>query len=329
MRRTLTLTLLAAAALAVTADSLAWRWATNRIETGFAAWLADRRAEGWSATAGPPTRGGWPFSAEVTLPDVALAGGLSWQADRVRLRLDPLQPKVLTVALEGVQHIQLGTLLAATLTAAKLTVLAPLDDGADPVMVHATALRAEAAGQSATASRATLRILPGIVEAEAENIGLPVGTQWPFGTNVTSATATARLEGPIPAAADDLPRRAAAWRDGGGRLAITQSAIRWGALDAQGTGDLTLDPALQPQASLVVQLAGYPDAIAALVQSGAIRPNDARVATTLLGLLAQTSPGGKPEVTVPLSLHAGVLSAGSFPFARVPGLAWGPATPGG
>ncbi len=328
MRRSLTFTVLAAA-LAVTADSLAWSWATHRIETGFAAWLADRRAEGWSATAGPPTRGGWPFRAEATFPDVAVAGGLSWQADRVRVRLDPLQPKVLTVALEGRQRIQLGALPAVTLTAPTLTVLAPLDDSAGPVTLRAIALRAEAAGWSATAARTTLRILPGLVAAEVESVGLPAGPQWPFGREIASVTATARLEGPFPAIADDLPRRAAAWRDAGGRLVVTQSAIRWGALDAHGSGDATLDPALQPRASFVVQLAGYPDTIAALAQSGAIRPNDARVATTLLGLLAQTPPGGKPEVTVPLTLREGVLSAGSFPFAWVPGLAWGVVAPGG
>lgn len=329
MRRSLAVTLLAAAAFAVTADSLAWVWATNQIETGVAAWLADRRVEGWAATAGPAQRGGWPFRAEVAYPDMVLSGGLSWQADRVRLRFDPLRREVLTVALEGIQRIRLGTLPAATLVATRLTALAPLDDSAGPVIVHATGLRAEAGGQSVSAARATLRIRPGVAEAEAEGVDLPAGPQWPFGRDIASVAATARLEGSLPAMVDDLPHQAAAWRDAGGKLVITQSALHWGALDAQGSGDVTLDPALQPRASFVVQLAGYPETIAALVQSRAIRPNDARVATTLLGLLAQTSPGGKPEVTVPLNLRGGVLSAGGIPIARVPGLAWGPATPGG
>ncbi len=313
----------------MTADSLAWAWATNRIETDAAAWLAERRREGWSATAGPAQRGGWPFNATVTFSDVAISGGLSWQADRVRLRFDPLQRHWLTVALEGVQHLRLGTLPAATLTATRLVALMPLDDNAQPLVVHATGLQAEAAALSATSASATLRILPGVVEAEAEGVELPAGPSWPFGGQVASVAATARLEGPLPATADDLPRRAAAWRDAGGKLVVTQSAIHWGALDAQGSGDVTLDPALQPRASFVVRLAGYFDTIAALVQSGAIRPTDARVAATLLGLLAQTPPGGKPEVTVPLTLRDGVLSAGSFPVARVPGLAWGRLAPGG
>jgi len=313
----------------VTADSLAWAWATNRIETDAAAWLAERRREGWSATAGPAQRGGWPFNATVMFPDVAISGGLSWQADRVRLRFDPLQRNRLTMTLEGVQHLRLGMLPAATLTAARLVALVPLDDNAQPFVVHATGLRAEAAALSATSVSATLRILPDAVEAEAEGVDLPAGPPWPFGGQVASVAATARLEGPLPATADDLPRRAAAWRDAGGKLVVTQSAIHWGALDAQGSGDVTLDPALQPRASFVVRLVGYSDTIAALVQSGAIRPTDARVAATLLGLLAQTPPGGKPEVTVPLTLRDGVLSAGSFPVAGVPGLAWGRLAPGG
>lgn len=323
------LTFLAATTLAAAADSVAWIWATNRLEAGVAGWLADRRAEGWSATAGQAQRGGWPFRAEVTVPDVSISGGVSWQADRVRLRFDPMQRKVLSVALEGVQHVQLGTSPAASVTAARLTALAPLDDSAEPLIVHATGLRAEVAGQSASAARATLRILSRTVDAAAEDVDLPVGPHWPFGGDIASIAATVRLEGPLPATVDDLRRRAAAWRDAGGRLLITRSAIRWGALDAQGSGDVTFDPALRPQANFVVQLAGYPDAIAALAQSGAIRPNDARVAATLLGLLAQTSPDGKPEVTVPLTLREGVLSTGHFPLARVPGLPWQLATPGG
>jgi hypothetical protein len=321
-------------ALAAISDTAAWFWLTRRIEAGADDWMAALRAEGWTIDAGSMQRGGWPFAAEIILPDVTVASGgpggangVSWSVPRVRLQLSPVRPRTLLAVFEGSQRVRIGTSPPVALDAARMTAAVSMVDSSEPVVLTAVALRAEAAGQMAELARMTARILPNAIDLQAAGIDLPHGIQWPFAAAVSAAAVTVRLEGVVPAAAD-LPRRIAGWRDGGGRLVIQQASARWGALDAAGSGTFTLDGALQPRAEGVADIANYPGAIAALTQSGALRPNDARVASTLLGLLARTPAGGQPEVNLPFTVRDGLLSVGNFPVARIPALAWGSA-PGG
>ncbi len=68
-------------------------------------------------------------------------------------------------------------------------------------------------------------------------------------------------------------------------------ALRWGTLDVRGHADLGLDAAMQPEGSAAVQMTGFAEVIDALARSGAITRNDARVAATLLGLMARPGAG--------------------------------------
>ncbi len=76
--------------LLLAADTAGWLWLTRRMEADVAAWKAARAAEGYVVGGLPPERGGWPFRAEVTVPDLAIAtseapvpASASWQVDRL------------------------------------------------------------------------------------------------------------------------------------------------------------------------------------------------------------------------------------------------------
>src|SRR5689334_12322928 len=102
--------------LSAGAHAFYWRWTERRLEEGAAAWFAERRAAGWTATAGAARRGGWPFAATVTLPAVSLSGGepdipggITWTAERAVLRVSLLNPQTLAIDAEGTQHIRVGS----------------------------------------------------------------------------------------------------------------------------------------------------------------------------------------------------------------------------
>jgi hypothetical protein len=103
---------------------------------------------------------------------------------------------------------------------------------------------------------------------------------------------------------------------------VDHAALRWGPLDAQGNGSGGLDASLQPFAAGTLHLKGYNEAIDALARAGTIGRNDARVANTLLGLLARPVADGTAAVDVPLALQDGKLSMGLVPLARIRPLTW-------
>ena len=112
-RRRLWIILLATPLLLAAADTLYWRLVERDLEDGFAAWLAARRASGWTVTVGQAARGGWPLAATLTVPmvflkggDPDITGGLTWKADRLVLGIALMRPKVLEIVPEGIQHLR-------------------------------------------------------------------------------------------------------------------------------------------------------------------------------------------------------------------------------
>ncbi len=112
-RRKLWIILLAVPLLLVAADTLYWQIAVRNLEDGFAAWVAEQRAAGWTEANQAPVRGGWPLAATLTVPAVSLAGGspdipggLAWSADRLVLRVALPRPGQLQIAAEGTQRLR-------------------------------------------------------------------------------------------------------------------------------------------------------------------------------------------------------------------------------
>ena len=74
MRRWVWIVPLAGVLLLVAAHFAIWRYEASQLEAGFADWLAQRRAAGWTATVGASSLGGWPLAATLSVPDIALQG---------------------------------------------------------------------------------------------------------------------------------------------------------------------------------------------------------------------------------------------------------------
>ncbi len=330
MRRRARLPLLAAGVvlLLLAADTVAWWLATNRMEQEFAIWQRARTTDGGTVLTGPAQRGGWPLQAELLLPDVTLAtdtpgrpDALAWQAGQVHLVFAPWAPNALTVQVDGDQTLRFGAALPVTLASGPLDITIPLSASgqAEGAVVDAHALSIPMEGGAVHVDAVSVRLRQEDAFVSATGATLP-GRNLPFGGTIQSLDLHARSTGPIPPLRDPAAALAA-WRDGGQRLLIDDLALRWGPLEIRGHASLGLDPAMQPEGSAVIQMTGFAEVIDALARAGAITRNDARVATTLLGLMARPGADNASEADLPLTLKDRTLLVGAIPLLRLPVLA--------
>ncbi|MBP0465731.1 DUF2125 domain-containing protein [Roseomonas sp. PWR1] len=329
--------LLFAALLA--AHGLAWRFVTGAMAVGFSDWVAQRRAEGWTVDHGVPTRGGWPFAARLTVPDVAVAGvtpslpqGFAWTAGQLALAIVPPRLDRLVVVPQGPQALRLGA-AEIPYAADRLELVLPLEPGPGPRAAALTVAGLRAAAPDGPLSVDSLRasLVPApegdaaILAAQAERVVLPASPlAAAFGQRIEHAALEARLTGPVVAAPGLPPAlRAEAWRRAGGSLDVTRIALRWGPLLGEGVGVLRLDPALQPEGTGTLALEGAPEALAALARAGLVAPRAALAGQAALALMGRAPPsGGPPRIDVPISLQGGVVAVARIPLARIAPVAW-------
>lgn len=330
MRRKLTIVLpcLVLAAL-VAGHTAAWLVGTSTLATGFNAWVAHRRAAGWQVAAGPPSRGGWPLAARLTVPDLALAAGppdapgrVSWHAERVVLSLAITSPDRLDIDVAGAQSVQVAPGPVLPFNAKRLHIEASLGRAAAPTAgLEVRTLRAD----GLTVGLLTGQLVAGAaprLSLGAEAIDLPPHVPWAFGPHISSLAMDATVRGGLPPPGA-LRAMAAAWHGTGGALDITHLALGWGPLGVAATAHLGFDDALQPVGSADLHVVGYAKALEALAARQVISKDAARAATAVLTLLSRApTDGGAPEVEVPLSLRDRTLSLGHTPLLLVPEVVW-------
>ena len=309
-------------------DTLAWWLVTDRIASEFDTWRQALTAEGGVILAGAPSRGGWPFQAELLVPAVTVAtatpagpGTLAWQAGQVRLVYAPWHPTTLDMLVEGAQTVRIGNAAPVTLSAQRVDVTIPLNASgqADGIAVRARAISVPLAAGALQIDSLAVRLRQADAFIAATAATVP-GRNLPFGGTIRSLDLHAHLTGAVPPLRDPAATLAAL-RDGGQILSIDGLALVWGPLDVRGNASLGLDAALQPAGTASLQLTGYAEAIDALARSGAITRNDARVASTLLSLISSQGAGEVSQAELPLTLKDRTLSAGAIPLLRLPALA--------
>lgn len=335
---------LAGLATLLAADTAAWLFATGWLERELATWLTQRRAAGWTASTSQPVRAGWPLAAVLKLTDVALAGGeadlpggLAWEAGAAELSISLPRPFRLSIKAAGRQRLRLATLPVFPLTAERLELVLPLGSGPASWAADLSAARLHAAFPTGILAIAGLALhADGRREAaageaaisangHAEAIDLPLlpsGHPWPPGPRIATAAFDAALTGPLPPAGS-LPRRAVAWRDGGGSLLVRQLTVGWGKLALSATATMALDPHLQPAGAATMSLAGYEPALDALAASNPPAARVVKAVKGVLAILARPAQGGSgAQVELPVNLEDRTLTVGPFPLLRLPELVW-------
>jgi uncharacterized protein DUF2125 len=320
---------------------------SRRVEAGFAAWAAFRRAEGWTVSVGATRLAGWPITAGIALSDVRIEGGapelpvaLSWRAAELGMRVAPFHPTSLVIVPRGEQRVGGPGGPSLGLTGGELRGRVPLDRPGPPWPLDVTAedVRVRPA-QGRDGGRASALIGRAAAHAEfdpaassaasafvvtfgVERIELPPGRPWPLGERIESAAGEATISGPVPREIAPAAR-AEAWRGAGGAAVLRWGTLRWGPLDASATARAWLDAALQPVAEGTAHITGWPQALDVLAAHHVITDHAALTAKAMVSLLAETPAAGGPSVlTLPFGARDGVLSVRQIPLARLPALPW-------
>ncbi len=342
-RRRLWIILLAMPIVLAVADTLYWYIVERNLAGGFAMWLADRRADGWTASTQPPTWGGWPLAATLSVPRVILQGGemdipggLTWSADQMVLRVALWRPGELRVTPAGSQRLRLAAGPEVPFTADRMRLVLPVRAGVPPRTADVSARNLRVGvpmnGDVVTVGRLTLHMAfrqaaqssePALAfSLHAETIDPPQGVARALGPRIAGLTIEGTLDGPVPTAQAPA-QRAADWRDGGGALAIQHLVVNWGPLDLSANAKLSLDGQLQPMGSGNVRAVGYAETLDALATHGAISRSAATAAKAVLSLLAHNpEDGSAPDVEVPLNLQSRTLSMRQVPLVKLPELVW-------
>jgi len=148
--------------------------------------------------------------------------------------------------------------------------------------------------------------------------------KWALGPNISSLSTQGILTGPFPPNGH-ITTAAAAWRDGGGSLDITNLAMGWGPLGVTASATLALDDQLQPMGSGNGRFVGYAEALDRLAATGVLTKSAATAAKAVLSLIAEAGADDQPAaVDVPLTLQYRTISMRQVPLIRLPELDWPP-----
>jgi hypothetical protein len=326
-----------------------WHSMAQQLEAGFATWVQVRSAQGWRVDHGPPIRGGWPFSATLTLNGMrlegggaTLPGGMTLSAERVVLHLTLPRLDRLRVELPAAQRLRIGD-QEWGFAADRLSALVPLVADTPPREAELLAERLRIGTPDGPASIANARLFveasSTATEAEAafhailaiEQLDLPAAPGGPaaasFGRRIESLAAEASLTGPVPPGRAPTGR-AEAWRDGGGTLELRSLALRWGPVSAAAAATLALDEQLQPMGAGTLRLSGANAALEALAEAGVVGRRAAGTARALLPLVTRPGAnGGPPEIEVPVTLEDRTLALARIPVLRLLPWTWPVADP--
>lgn len=333
--RSLFIGLLTTAGVLAAAAGAYWFWWAGQLERGIAQWRAQQRLGGYEITFGGPAIDGFPLAhvARFDGPAVRAPDGARWRGPDLTARAALWDPSTIEISFAGrhiVERLSAGRLDAATLDSQEADgVLRLRSDGrlesaaasveelevlADPLGRFASGRLRMFLAPNYDANAGTL--LGHAFSFETSALELPAALAAPLDPAAERIVAVGRLEGRIP---QTEPRLAlSAWRDGGGALELERIEVEWAPLALSASGRLTLDEQLRPEGQLAARIAGLPELLDRLAELGLLAAN--QVASTKLAIRAfagEPDDKGRPVLTAPIILRAGLLSLGPLPLARI------------
>ncbi len=309
-------------------------------------WIEDQRRQGWAIAHDTPQLQGFPSWPELSLNAVSVTapaeeGGWTWQTDSLTLVATVYNLTRLTVhaaddhrfhwpassqdtwtvtsdqTMFGIALGRRGKWRGARL----LMDRAELSDPLGRLLTGAARLDvALALTPSTTAAEERLRgdVFANVMgSADDVRLGFNLG---PFDRTVRALRLDADLVGPIRPGR--LSEALEAWRRGGGTLEVRRLLLDWPPLTIDADGTVALDDQLQPIGAFSTHITGFSETIESLESQGVLAEGEAASAQIILGLMARTPPGGKPELTVPVSVQDQRLSVGPVELMELPHVQW-------
>jgi hypothetical protein len=141
-----------------------------------------------------------------------------------------------------------------------------------------------------------------------------------FGDTLSGFSFTAQIEGALPPG--PFVPALTHWRDDGGTIELQSLRLRWGSLLIDAAGTLALDSTLQPEGALTATITGQDAAVDVAVMTGALKPEQAGAAKTVLGLLAKPNAQGEKAISLPITMQNRALFLGPAKIANIPPVMW-------
>ncbi|GAA0299001.1 DUF2125 domain-containing protein [Rhodovulum strictum] len=328
MRRILTVTVLAAMLW-----SGYWAITARGLQTGIAAWVETRRAEGWAADYADMQVTGFPLRFQTMLRDLMLADpetGLAWSAPVFRIEAEAYRPNRVRAIWPEVQ--QLATpdetiAIGAERMEAQIALRpGPALEAQDAAFALDQVSLASSLGWEASLARGALTATAVDGRENAHRIGFAAEeVRLP-----ARLVALVDRAGILPGLFEHLRIDAvlgfdAPWdrraieerRPQITRIELTRLDAKWGDLELSAAGVLDVDAAGLPTGMLTVRATNWRDMVAIARASGRLPGGLADRLEEALGLIAGLS--GRPEtLDVPLRLAAGQTWLGPVPLGPVP-----------
>ncbi len=325
-------------AVLVVAWAIAWHLIAANMRQRIEAWAEARRTDGMTVSHAGLAVEGFPVAWQVRVsgPEIAGAGSAAWawQGQAVEARFTPLNLHDVALRFPGEHRLAAGSgTLSGTwrVRAARpegRLLLYPdgrLDrfefDFGEATLVR---LPDEKAFQVARLQGTATVPRPTAPDPRAETFTIsldldslspvepPVAT---FGPVIRSVRLDMAAKGRLSGGrfADSLRT----WRDDGGTVEINHFKMRWGPVDADLSGTLTLDAQDRPLGAFSARWRGYNETIDALQVSGHIGPWPAAGTKLALGALARQQADGGRQIELPITLQDGRAYAAGIPVMRL------------
>lgn len=335
----------------------AWLVSAHLLRTGVEHWLQARRDEGFTVRAGALATTGFPARVAVRVTDVDFAapparGRWAWRTPAVEVAVSPLRLDHVVLDLAGAHQLTGPWLEIPSLqfTAAKAALTLDLKDGAvdeaqltveggdgawgsdsrlhmDKAGVR-VALHPDAPAPAPPASGKAGDALPKIssrLAVRIENLTVPGALPPPLSNTLHEIAFNADVVGPVGDGA--LPKLLAAWSAAGGAIDLKDVTLDWPPITVSGEGSVALDQDLQPMGAFTSRVAGFTEVLDIMVREHRVGNDEAAVAKAMLGLMAKPGPGGRAEISVPLTVQERVLTAGPLKLFALPRIDWPRAPP--
>jgi hypothetical protein len=317
----------------------AWWWVGAAAkEAAFAAWLAERRADGWLAEAAGIATAGFPNRFDTRIERLALAdpeAGWAWEAPFLDIMMLSYAPTRAILALPPAQDLSVPG-ARATLRSDRLLASANLAPGPAlalrRVSVEGAGLRLEAPeGWSAAAQTIQAHVAEApegagpdnayALALRAEAVKLPAIWRDRLDPAGAMAEALDRLTLDVRAAFD-RPLDRSAVEDSPPRVQAVSLGLleaRWGALALTASGRVAADADGYAAGEITLRATRWREMLRAAVAAGALERDLAEAIEAGLGLLAMLS-GDADTIEAPLSFGGGLARIGPVPLGPAPRL---------
>jgi hypothetical protein len=307
-----------------------WFVGQRAMLSGTEAFFANASEQGLVAENRGITVQGFPSRFDLTVTDPRLANpraGVEWQAPFVQILTLSYRPWHVIAAFAQTQSFTTPT-GTITLTNQKLQASLVVTPGPSLTLNRTTLVGSDVMAVSTlgwTLSAGDLRLATKIDPSLANtyDIGVEVADLTPDPAltalmpdlprviDLVRLDANASFSAPIDRFAPEKSPLLTA-------LTIRQGQFNWGSLQAYASGDLTVVAGV-PEGRIDLSVRGWRDLVALMLNTGAIKPEIAPTALTLIEAYAAMS--GDPDVLeMPLVFAAGQMSLGPLPLGPAPRL---------